>query len=69
MASKTIQDNMNALAADVCALTFDNKVEFEPYVLLTFRWTFMRVNQLGNEIYNDQNLQLNKTEVIEICTN
>ena len=72
MASKTIQDNMNALTTDVCALTFesfDYKVEFELYVLLTFRWTFMRVSQLGNEIYNDQNLQLNKTEVIEICTN
>ena len=69
MASKTIQDNMNALTTDVCALTFDYKVEFGLYVLLTFRWTFMRVSQLGNEIYNDQNLQLNKTEVIEICTN
>ena len=62
---KTIQDNVNALATDVCALAFDYKVEFELYVLLTFRWTFMRVSQLGNEIYNDQNLQLNKTEVIE----
>ena len=26
MASKTIQDNMNALTTDVCALTFDYKV-------------------------------------------
>jgi len=65
VANKTIQDNLNALTTDVCALAFDYKVEFELYVLLIFRWTFMRVNQLGNEIYNDQNLQLNKTEVIE----
>ena len=65
MANKTIQDNVNALTTDVCALAFDYKVEFELYVLLIFRWIFMRVNRLGNEIYNDQNLQLNKTEVIE----
>lgn len=53
------------LTTDVCALAFDYKVKFELCVLLTFRWTFMRFNQLGNVIYNDQNLQLNKTEVIE----